>query len=322
MDQKETEHWKHFFQFLRKEVENIKCKIFIDDRLIAMPNRKKPWTEEEIQRRLCQDRVKLATVVVGTLQISGHKPVRLFGAIGKIQTNIIKSKRRGVEYEYNQYEANLQLTPECITALKSLMIPENFRCTNPQERQHKLEATGIELCKKKGFPMFHDIYDYKGENAIPESHLDVYYEEIFESTSGKEYNVTLTTRTDNYLRVNDIANTGTEYMKVPCMANFEQISSLSTKGVNILYGDNKKGRAKTFVGDVLYFLTAKYCDQNTNNWKCHQPGVLHNSNSMYWHRSPRLALASWPARFVRSHYEIEYGDVDKFLEKGLRVGTI
>jgi len=320
MDKNQTDHWKHFFEFLHKEIENVKCKIFIDDRVVSLPNRIKPWTAEQMQRKLCQDRVKLATVLVGTLQISGHHPVRLFEPT-KITTNIRKCTRGGVEFEYNQYEAKLQLTAECITALKSLMVPENFRCTNPQARHHKLDSAGIGLCKKRGSRLFDGIYDYNDKKkAVVESHLDVYYEDLFGSTSGKDYTLTLTTRSDTEggrpkRYMNDIANTGTEYIQVPCMKNFEQISSLSTKGVNILYGDNKRcPYAKTFIGEVLYYLTEKYCDGNTTDWNCHQPGVLHNYNSTYWHRSPKLAYDSWPAQFERSHYEIEYGDVEEILE--------
>ena len=309
MNETASEKWKEFFMSLQEGIENLECSASWNDKVLTRPNQSR--SETEIWKSRCLQQYRLAATLRGTIQGLDGELVQVFEYRG-VKTERLKATWRGVQYYYTRHEVTLKITDDCKKILKALAVPKNFSCENPAMKHFDLSHAEIRsVVRAAGKPLFEGMYEPRDDEGVldqvPEAHLDVIYEELFELSPPQLWSLTLTKRMG---KINDVPNSGTEFIRVPCMKHtvFHQISSFQPK-IRFCFRAHGETRscpadADTFIGTVLYILTSIYCDRDKVNWECTQPGFLHTAASAHFHRSPRLKQGQRP-RFWRTHYLLD-----------------
>ena len=175
--------------------------------------------------------------------------------------------------------------------------------THPLFMQIPLEPHEIKNVKEwMGDPIFPRAqYDFN-EHAIKECHIDKNYGDLNKENMKNIWLLTLTERNG---KSNNVHDSGTEYMPIPCLnsrALEELQESFKINGGDLWIKSKKLDNSSngTFLGKFLSALSVLFCDNHPQYWQVCQPGVLHNVASCYFHRSPMLLDRS--LRFFREHF--------------------
>tara|TARA_B100001059_G_scaffold225637_1_gene253067 strand:+ start:614 stop:1564 length:951 start_codon:yes stop_codon:yes gene_type:complete len=287
--------WHAFFGFLRENIPHIKVVHKLDiDRMVRIKARLSKQKSEEKAREWYDERC-----------------ARFKKNLVQLESSPYLSKIKEETYMHT-----FTLTPEYQSRLLALIEPQHFSSENPYFEMFELNQQQLESLSHTK-PLFDGVYNPAAPlNAAKEVHIDVKYEELF--TKPHEENIWLLTQTwsipDNIQ--NNIPNSGTEFIKIPCLKPEFILSEKFDFRIylqlhNHTYTDNSTHN--TLCGQVLYTLTSLYCEEYTlpDQWQRIQPGILHNAARCYFHRSPQLVGILAP--FERKHWVFDDYNLDSRL---------
>jgi hypothetical protein len=292
------DQWHEFFVFLEQNIQHVKVVQKLNIQRLTR-------TKERLTKKKTSEEA----------QLWYSTRIKTF----KKQVEILESSPYLFKIEEEAYTHTFTLTPKYQLKLQSLVKPQHFWTEHPFFEMFELNPTQLEFLSQTN-PLFEGIYNLDTSlNAVKEVHIDVNYEELFPFP---QQNIWLLTQTWSIFDKiqNNVMNSGTEFIKIPCLKPKFMLSDKFDFNIDIQIHKHSEGSlATTLCGQVFSCLTSFYCEKYTSpdQWQHMQPGVLHNAARCYFHRSPLLMGVHEP--FERKHWVFDTPNLINDLIEELRL---
>lgn len=297
------DQWQDFFVFLKEQLPHVKIVQKLNSQRLVRREKRltKKKTSEEAQLWVA-DQIKTFEKQVKILESSPYL-----------------SKFKEETNDIGDIIHTFVLTPTYQLQLQSLVNPLLFWTEHPFFEMFELNPTQLEFLSQTN-PLFEGIYNPDALlNAVKEVHIDVDYEELFTFPQQNIWLLTQTWSIPDKIQ-NNVMNSGTEFIKIPCLKPEFMLSGKFDFHIDIQIHEHSEGSlATTLCGQVFSCLTSFYCEKYTSSdqWQRMQPGVLHNAARCYFHRSPLLMGVHEP--FERKHWVFDTPNLINALIEELRL---